>query len=129
MTGHGLGGSLDAYASQALRRGGATWSIDVEPGAEDGREALLYSIGRELLSNAGKHASATHVRLRLSRDEATIRLVVEDDGIGFAEDGAEAPGHFGLLTTRRRVAATGGQMTISRTGAGARSDVELPVAR
>jgi signal transduction histidine kinase len=129
VAGQGLGSSLDAYASQALRRSGATWSIDVPAGAEEGHEALLYSIGRELLSNAGKHARASHVQLRVTRDASAIRLLVEDDGIGFAHGEAVAAGHFGLLTAGRRVAAAGGRMTLgSADGGGARIEVELPTS-
>jgi signal transduction histidine kinase len=124
---HGLAASLDAYASQALRRGGATWAIDVQPGADERHQALLYSVAREFLSNAGKHARAEHVRLQLSRVRDGIRLVVEDDGVGFAPADAEASGHFGLLIARRRVAAAGGQTSFgSPPGGGARIEVELP---
>jgi signal transduction histidine kinase len=127
VTGLGLGAGLDAYASQALRRSGAAWTIDVQAGAEEGHEALLYSIGRELLSNAGKHARAAHVLVRVTRDGSAIRLLAEDDGIGFTQGEATVAGHFGLLTARRRVAAAGGRMTLgSAAGGGARIEVELP---
>jgi signal transduction histidine kinase len=125
---HGLAASLDAYAAQALRRGGATWAIGVEHGADERQQALLYSVAREFLSNAGKHAhGASHVSLQVTRERDTVRLTVEDDGTGFAPGESAVAGHFGLLTARRRVAAAGGRMTVgSAAGGGARIEIELP---
>jgi len=125
----GLAATLDAYASQALRRGGANWSIDVQPSTKGVHQALLYSVARELLSNAGKHSGATHVDLQVTRVSDAIRLRVQDDGVGFPLVDGGAAGHFGLLITRRRVAAAGGRMTLGASpSGGAMVDVELPTA-
>ena len=125
---HGLTATLDAYASQALRRSGARWTIDVQKGVDEHSAALLYPVARELLSNAGRHAHASRVLVRVARIGSTVRLVVEDDGVGFPTGAMAAAGHFGLLTTRRRVAAAGGQMTLGTTiRGGARVEVDLPM--
>ena len=127
VAGQGLGPVLEVYAAQVLSRAGATWTVDVEPGAGEEHEALLYSLARELLGNAAKHAHATHVALTIARTGETVRLTVEDDGAGMAPGALEEPGHFGLLTARHRVAAAGGRLDVaSAPGRGCRIDVELP---
>ena len=123
----GLGPTLDVYAGQALRRNGTTWRIDVEPRAGEMHEALLYSLARELLGNAAKHAHAGHVDLRIALDGDVVRLTVADDGAGFDRAPFDTPDHFGLLTARHRVAAAGGTLTVSsEPGEGATIVAELP---
>ena len=129
IAGEGLGPALDVYAAQVLRRHGTTWTVEVDPRAASAHEALLYSLARELLANVGKHAHATHVRLRIATEGDAVRLRVEDDGVGIGANAMHAPGHFGLLTARHRVAAAGGTMSVSSNrAAGTTIDVRLPVA-
>jgi signal transduction histidine kinase len=100
----------------------------VHPGAGRGggsQRALLYSLARELLGNAAKHARAAHVTLTAARAGSHVTLTVSDDGDGFTPDEADAPGHFGLLTVRHRVTAAGGTVTIA-DGPGTKVVIELP---
>jgi signal transduction histidine kinase len=127
LSGQGLGPTLEAYAEQVMSRAGGAWTVEVEPGAAEEHQALLYSLARELLGNAAKHANARHVSLTIARDGETVRLTVTDDGDGMAPGALEASGHFGLLTARHRVAAAGGLLTVSSAlRRGCRIDVELP---
>ncbi len=129
VAGQGLGPTLEAYAAQALRRSGATWTIEVERGAGEGQQSLLYSLARELLTNAARHARAAHVRLQIAGAAGSVRLTVADDGVGIDADAMHAPGHFGLLTARHRVAAAGGRFTIETApGEGSRVEIVLPDA-
>jgi signal transduction histidine kinase len=79
-------------------------------------KSLLYRAVRELLVNVSKHAQAQNVSIDIGRDESSIRITVEDDGIGFssAEDkGAGAQtGGFGLFSIRQRLTHVGGKLTI-----------------
>src|SRR6478735_12752421 len=43
----------------------------------------MIFIAREALSNVLQHSKARQVSLRLERHSTGVRLVVEDDGIGF----------------------------------------------
>jgi hypothetical protein len=45
-------------------------------------EEALYRLAREALANMVKHVRATRAVVTLVRD-ATVRLLVEDDGVGF----------------------------------------------
>ena len=129
VAGQGLGPTLEVYAAQVLGRAGATWTVEVEPGVGEQHEALLYSLARELLGNAAKHARASHVRLRIAGEGKgdSVRLTVADDGVGIAPGATQRSGHFGLLTVRHRVAAAGGTLAVvSRPGEGSTVAVELP---
>jgi signal transduction histidine kinase len=67
-------------------------------------ERELLKIGQEAISNVIRHSAATNVRLELSYEPTKVRLVVSDDGRGFAnEANAFGPdGHFGLKGMRER---------------------------
>ncbi len=71
----------------------------------------LYRIAQESLSNVVKHAGATHVKLFLSRTEATIELRIEDDGRG--PDPAGVRAGLGWLGMKERASMLGGELTTS----------------
>ena len=83
-------------------------------------QALLYRAARELLTNIGKHAKATTVRVGLMRKGDRIVLTIDDDGVGFDSAIAAqyvADGHIGLGSLLARFDAMGGAMEInSRIG-------------
>jgi two-component system NarL family sensor kinase len=93
-------------------------------------QQLLYRAARELLTNIGKHARATTVRVGLVRKGNRVILTVADDGIGF--DPAivgqyVADGHIGLGSLLARFDAMGGSMDIkSDRGRGTRVTATSP---
>ena len=91
--------------------------LDVVPAALSGH---LYRLVQESLSNASKHAAATHVQTRITitpdiptRAVATgrVELVVEDDGVGTVSPQEEDYG-IGLRGMKDRVTALGGQWSL-----------------
>jgi len=80
---------------------------------------LLFRAVRELLFNVLKHAQASSARVRLLRDGEHLRVIVEDNGVGFAPDKLEAPSGkmegFGLFSIRERLNYFGGRMEIEST--------------
>ncbi len=83
---------------------------------------VLYRIAQEALTNAAKHAAASHITVRLAgrRGGEVIQLDVRDDGRGFAP-GAVPVGHFGLGMMRERAREIGAILRIrSRGGHGTR---------
>ena len=78
-------------------------------------EVTAYYIVSELLTNAGKHARASVVRVTVEQRDKTLRLSVRDDGVG----GADPARGSGLIGLRDRVEAIGGTAVIqSPAGAG-----------
>jgi signal transduction histidine kinase/ligand-binding sensor domain-containing protein len=75
----------------------------------------FYSVGREALSNAFRHADAAHVWLSLSATTAELRLYVSDDGKGIDEEvlaKGYRPEHWGLRNMKDRAKRLGARFTI-----------------
>jgi signal transduction histidine kinase len=74
------------------------------------------------------------VRVTLRDEPGALRLVVEDDGVGFdpavAARSAQQGEHLGLLGMKERVRGAGGTIEFdSRPGAGCRVAVRIPHER
>ncbi len=68
---------------------------------------------REALLNGIYHAQARTISVRLEVAQENVRLIVEDDGIGFSLDSPDRYGdHFGLSIMQARIARVGGQFQI-----------------
>jgi PAS domain S-box-containing protein len=120
---------------ETLRNDGWTISYDETLGSErlpTTLETTLFRVAQEALTNARKHASTTQAHLALARQEATIRLEVQDAGCGF-EPGTvlhevSLGEHMGLREMQERVALVGGQLLISsQPGAGTLVVAEVPL--
>ena len=75
----------------------------------------LFRITQEAVANAGKHAAASTITVRLHGDARTALLEVEDDGRGFGDVDPLAPvepGHIGLASMRERAEMLGGELAI-----------------
>jgi len=90
-------------------------------------ETTLYRVVQESLTNIVKHANADSVSVSLSRREAGVAAVIEDDGAGFDQRSVREDG-VGLLGMRERLALLDGRLEIeSRPGAGTTIVAEVPV--
>lgn len=111
---HGLGLELEVATEPPL----------VLP--RDMTENVLRVLG-EALQNVARHAQASRVTLRLTRDGDQMRLSVEDDGIGFDATQPARGGRFGLSIMRARAHRLGGQLHIdSALGRGTRLSLIWP---
>jgi len=100
-----------------------------ESGVSDNVKILLYRIVQEALNNIVKHASAKHVYVLLERKGENVRLVVEDDGVGFSARSTRQLSirHVGLLAMKDSVELLGGTISIkSAPGKGTRIEVSCP---
>lgn len=86
----------------------------------------IYRIVQELLHNILKHAGASHAIVELVEHEKQISIMVEDNGIGIAEN-VSAKGQ-GLSTIRSRVAYRNGVIEIAgKKENGSSIIIEIPV--
>jgi signal transduction histidine kinase len=86
---------------------------------------VLLRAAQEALSNVGRHAAASAVRIELSQQAGTATVAVIDDGRGF--DPQAISGGYGLLGLHRRATAFGGTCSVrSSPDAGTTVRVELP---
>jgi signal transduction histidine kinase len=87
-------------------------------------ETAAYFVVAESIANAGKHAGATAVRVRIERRGDVLQVEVADDGRG----GADPTGN-GLRGLRQRVEALDGAFTVTSPPAGPTTvRAELPCA-
>jgi signal transduction histidine kinase len=121
-----LGAALHDLAT-AFERTDVRVSLDIvsEARLPEPVEQALFRIAQEALVNIARHAQAREVRISLRGDQPT-RLVVADDGRGFAEGGV-GHGRFGLVSMRERAADIGASLNIrSAPGQGTEIRVEWP---
>jgi signal transduction histidine kinase len=106
---HAATTGMDTRMSLALARDGSAGGERLDRELESG----VYRLVQEALTNVAKHAQAETVWIEVARDNASIAIVVRDDGVGFDMD--ERPTGFGLVGMRERVALAGGSLTIVST--------------
>ena len=88
-------------------------------------EVATYYIVSELLTNAVKHARATHVRVAVEQGDTALYISIRDDGVG----GAKSAAGSGLTGLRDRAEALGGALVVhSPWGEGTTVVVSLPLA-
>lgn len=97
-----------------------------KPLPEDVR-LLLFQAVRELLVNILKHARASRAQIRFGREAEMVRIVIEDDGVGFEPGQGEKNG-FGLFNIRERLRHIGGGLEIvSKPERGSRIILSVPI--
>jgi two-component system NarL family sensor kinase len=79
----------------------------------------IFRIVQEALNNVAQHAAARNVFVVLVQEGAELRLVVEDDGVGFDTrqhaDVNVQPVNVGLQSIRKRICATKGRLILEST--------------
>jgi PAS domain S-box-containing protein len=98
------------------------------------QEISLFRVIQETFSNIVKHSRAKYVKIALSFKKDSVRVSIEDDGIGFdfndAIDSKEKVRGVGLIGMRERVELMRGKLEIcSKPGAGTKTTVEIPIER
>jgi signal transduction histidine kinase len=90
-------------------------------------EQAIYRVVQEALHNVGKHAQAHNVTVQVHRESQTVRVSVEDDGIGI-QVRSNSRGHsFGLAGIKERIATLGGVARVtSARGKGTRIEITVP---
>jgi signal transduction histidine kinase len=129
----GLVAALESQVREFRRRHGVAIAF-VNDGAEERLhpeiERSVYRVVQEALTNIARHAHARSGRVHVKTAAQTLRVVIEDDGVGFDAADVERPGRrrgLGLLGMRERVSQLRGCIDIqSAPSRGTRIDVELP---
>jgi signal transduction histidine kinase len=118
----GLGPALKALA----RRSAVPVELDVsvQQRLAERVEVAAYYVVSEALTNAAKHANASHVQVHVEAGNGVLALRIQDDGVG----GADPARGSGLIGLRDRVETLGGKIAVSSpAGEGTSLHVELPV--
>ena len=132
----GLADALEWVVEQQARAAG--WHTDLALMELDERlpqdvETACFRICQEALTNAARYARASEVRVRLSRTDDGLELLVADNGTGFDlaryRTPEERKQHFGLVSMGERAALAGGRLEIDTApgrGTGVRAHFALP---
>lgn len=91
----------------------------------------LLRVAQEATTNAVKHGNAQCIVVRLDFTEpAQMRLVIEDNGVGFDPSAPVPAGHFGIIGIRERVEKLGGSSELrSQPGKGTTVEVKVPLPK
>ena len=131
LEGRTLPVALAALAAETATDQGPAVLFEMEPTPPPLPPAVevgLYRIAQEALQNALRHANAARVVLRLEASSGRVRLMVQDDGRGFAISPEGSTGsRFGLVGMRERARLLGGGFQIeSSSRAGTRITADIP---
>jgi PAS domain S-box-containing protein len=80
------------------------------------RREHLYRVVQESLANALKHARADRIVIRAAIDRERIRVCVEDNGVGLAEE--RTGSGLGLQSMKQRASAVGAELAIETLAGG-----------
>ncbi len=126
----GLSAAFEQVARHHAGHGNVAIAVAVDTEGDPEHRQVLFALGRELLTNAAKHAQANQIVLRLRGEGNQILLEVQDDGCGIEKGRmrqALLDGHVGLAAVRERVAVLGGTVDIAGAhGTGTRVRITLP---
>jgi len=122
---------IGQFAVDFLQTAGVRCRVDLPrnpPDHDVSAEARhnLFLLVKEALNNVVRHATATEVCLRITANNKSVELTIEDNGQGFEHvpDDALADG---LRNMRQRIEEIGGQFHLeSRPGAGTRIGASIP---
>lgn len=129
LTSKGLVSALDEMVAHFNIKGECYYQLRIEGHAEITTPTLqtsIYRIVSELLTNVQKHAKASLSVIQILRFDNKVKIIVEDNGIGFNRN-APYTG-IGILNISSRVNLCGGKFLIdSILDKGTTVIVELPI--
>lgn len=125
----GLERAIEEQAER-LKAGGFVVDLDLRGLSDDlpaDVQTAVFRTVQESLTNIARHSSATSASIVAAASGTRLRVVIEDDGIGFDPDAPTS--RLGLMGIRERCELLGGSLRIESTpGAGTAVvvDLELP---
>lgn len=128
----GLIAALRWLAEETLPSAGIALSEDFPedlPPLNDSANIALFRIAQEGIINTIKHAKATELHMELQCDSTSLRMQVQDNGVGIAPERASGTQSNGLASMQHRVSALEGRMRITAgdAGRGTRIEVIIPL--
>ncbi len=126
--GEGFIAKIGAYLEEIGKLNNVEIEQEMELKEEDllpVQKNVLYRVACEACNNAIRHGLATHISLRMKKEEGFIILHIADNGKGFAaEDFAESKG-MGIANMQRLAMLLEGRLTM-KTDGGASVLLQLP---
>jgi len=127
----GFAGALERYVTEQESRSGLHITLSLpNPPLDIHQETLvvLYEVAQQAIANAIEHAHATRIDVRGEMHDETVRLRVNDDGVGLSDGDRLKPGCFGLLAASERLSQIGGTLRVFGVdGRGTTLDASVPM--
>jgi signal transduction histidine kinase len=127
-----LAAYIAVYAEQFFKAAAIRCRLDIPPGlppqplSAELRHNLFLAV-KEGLNNIAKHAGASEVHIRFALNDSNLQIGIEDNGAGFAVNGADGFGN-GLSNMKHRIEEIGGHFSLSSEPAkGTRLRFEVPL--
>jgi signal transduction histidine kinase len=122
-------GLAAALQTAARRHGSAqlTVSLEVDGDVKDlpaAVEVATYRVVDEALANVVKHAQATQASVTVVRRNGFLRIAIDDDGCGVAQQSGEG---VGLESMRLRCQELGAELSIQALAPGTRITTSIPL--
>jgi PAS domain S-box-containing protein len=115
----GLVAALRWFVDHQAQRSGFEARLEAEPArisVSPDVEIGCYRVVQEALNNVARHAQAHNVRVEVALREGELRLLIQDDGVGFdvkaAREQASGGASMGLLSMTERARLLGGQLKV-----------------
>jgi protein-histidine pros-kinase len=126
----GLAAALQWYVDEECRKAGIEPHLAVDRGLErlaPDLEIACFRLVQEAVTNAVKHARASHLDLTVERASAGLHMTISDDGVGIADVDAARRSH-GMAGMSHRVRSVGGTLEVHPIdGRGTRVEVFIPL--
>jgi PAS domain S-box-containing protein len=132
---YGIVVALKWFGEQYAGRTGVQVAVhgsEPEPRLEGRIEQAMFHIFQEALTNTAKHAKATKIAVTIEERNRTVKLIINDNGIGFdchrliASGRRNTSSGWGLMIMTERAETIGGQLNIeSAPGKGTTVTVEM----
>jgi signal transduction histidine kinase len=125
----GLQHAVGSFVDTVSKGTGIFFTFLFEPGIEQltsEQNLHLYRVIQESVNNIIKHAEASRVLIRISREEKIMTLLIEDNGKGFSFNDIK-PG-MGMASIRNRVKLLEGHLHITAPkGQGTSIEIHFPM--
>ncbi len=94
-----------------------------------GMEVAIFRLIQEIVNNVIKHAKATKVKVNVEYRDGHIKVVVQDDGVGFEkEEVMKKKKNFGLIGMKERIQLLEGECEIdSKRNIGTTIHITVPI--
>ncbi len=129
----GVWAAIDWQARETAKRAGLQCEVEMGEDVEStnlssANATALFRVVQESLNNVWRHAGASRVSVRASRDNGVIQVQITDDGRGFDEAQLQTAGHWGVMGMYERVRSHGGKLEFTTApGHGTQVRVSLPI--
>lgn len=129
----GLESALLCYVEGFSKRSKINVKLEITPGLDrfpSETEISIFRLIQECLTNIHRHSGSPTARIRIERNETSVRVEVEDDGKGISLQNLSASGAgVGLPGIRERLRRLGGNLKIHSDQSGTKLRAVIPVAQ